>query len=130
LQTNDLIGIPFIDGGRDPNIGLDCWGLFILAMKRYGNNIPDYSVMAFDTDKIVSTMAVAVNMWQKCNTPQEGLGVSFAINPQFPDITQHFGVCLNCNKFLHTRSKTGSVIERFDNAFWSKKITGFWKWQG
>ena len=23
----DLIGIPFVQNGRDPRLGLDCWGL-------------------------------------------------------------------------------------------------------
>lgn len=126
----DLLGIPFVDGGRNPEIGLDCWGLFVLAMKRYGHDIPDYKVMAFDAPKISATMATVLNMWQKCNTPKEGLAVSFALNPQYPNVTQHFGVCLSCNTFLHTRLKTGSVIERLDNTFWKNKTTGFWQWQG
>ena len=27
MKYDDLIGAPFIDGGRDKETGLDCWGL-------------------------------------------------------------------------------------------------------
>ena len=32
---DDLIGVPFVDGGRDKN-GLDCWGLVKEAFRRQG----------------------------------------------------------------------------------------------
>ena len=125
----DLIGIPFVDSGRDLRTGVDCWGLFVEVMKRYGKNIPDYKVMAFDTCKISSAMMSVLHLWDKVDNPEEGIAVSFAIDPEYPKVTQHFGVCIDKYSFIHTRTKTGSTIERLDNPFWSKKITGFWKWR-
>ena len=126
---SNLIGIPFIDGGRDPKIGVDCWGLFILAMKEYGHDIPDYKVLAFDTQRIDEMVSSNIGLWKKCEKPNKGLAVSLSINPKYPNVTQHFGVCLSPYTFLHTRQKTGSVIERLDHIYWSNKITGFWQWQ-
>ena len=126
---NNLLGIPFVNGGRDLK-GLDCWGLFVLAMKKFGHDIPDYKILAFEIEKIAVNFDSVINQWEKCEKPDEGLAVSFAINPKFPKVTQHFGVCLSKYKFLHTRTKTGSIIERLDSPYWSKKVSGFWKWQG
>jgi len=42
FNYDDLIGIPFVDGGRDIT-GLDCWGLALELFKRQGYIIHDYS---------------------------------------------------------------------------------------
>ena len=38
IRLDDLIGLPFIDGGRDPAVGFDCWGLSTEVFRRYESN--------------------------------------------------------------------------------------------
>ena len=41
LKYDDLIGIPYVDYGRDPHKGLDCWGLAMELYRRRGIQLPD-----------------------------------------------------------------------------------------
>ena len=47
----DLIGVPFVDGGRDTN-GMDCWGLVRECFKRQGIVVKDYGISAAEELKI------------------------------------------------------------------------------
>jgi len=54
--------------------------------------------------------------------------------PQFGDIIilkilglpVHVGIYIDNERFLHTREKTGSVLERTNN--WKKRILGYYRW--
>ena len=46
------IGVPFLDGGRDPSVGLDCWGLFLLVEKEFGISVPDFTIPCDDAESI------------------------------------------------------------------------------
>ena len=36
IDTDDLIGVPWQEGGRDPRLGLDCLGAVLLVLQRMG----------------------------------------------------------------------------------------------
>jgi cell wall-associated NlpC family hydrolase len=41
---NQLIGIPYLEKGRDPKIGLDCWGLFRVFYQEFmGIELPSFA---------------------------------------------------------------------------------------
>jgi cell wall-associated NlpC family hydrolase len=126
----NLIGVPFVDGGRDYLEGLDCWGMLLEVYSRNGITLPDYKIIAFDSPSIFKNMEETKQYWLPVSEPEYLTVVSFAIDPHYPTFTQHFGVCLNERKFIHTRLKTGGVVEDINAPFWSKKRTGYWKWQG
>ena len=52
IKLDDLIGLPFIDGGRDPSVGFDCWGLSTEVFRRYGIELPDYKISCEDASRI------------------------------------------------------------------------------
>ncbi len=41
LKYDDLIGIPYVDYCREPQKGLDCWGLAMELYRRRGIKLPD-----------------------------------------------------------------------------------------
>lgn len=43
-EHRDLLGVPWIDGGRDPAVGLDCVGVVLVALHRRGYPTPDHQV--------------------------------------------------------------------------------------
>lgn len=43
IDYDDLIGIPFINGGRDRNKGFDCYGLVMEVYRRCGIALPEYT---------------------------------------------------------------------------------------
>lgn len=130
MSERTLIGVPFVDGGRDPATGLDCWGIVMAASRKYGNDVPDFKVGCYATREIDGTFAIAVKDWEKIQVPEPGAVVAMAIDPVAPEAVQHFGVCVGGRHFLHTLKKTSSCLGRLDDPFWSRKIRGFYRWIG
>ena len=126
---SDLIGIPFVDGGRDPRAGVDCWGLFMLAMRRLGHEVPDYTISCFATATIDDAVkSASPAQWGQVERPDPGVAVTFALDPQVPEAIQHFGMCIDRWRFLHTLRKTNSMLSRCDDRYWRNKIRGFYRW--
>lgn len=122
----DLIGIPFVDGGRDPNTGLDCWGLIIVAAKRLGIEIPDYQIQCFDTKNIVKQVYRDKKDWVKINEPVEGCIIGMARSTSFPDSINHFGIYIGQRYFLHSVEKSGVICTKINNPLFKNSIKGFY----
>ena len=101
MKYEDLIGTPFIDGGRDKEIGLDCWGL-------------------------AREMTAEEMDWERLNAPEEGCLVLLRLSPEV--WANHVGICLGGGKFIHAYSATGTCIDRL--ARWRSRIVGFYKPKG
>ena len=52
INYTDLIGTPFVNEGRDPKKGLDCYGLVMEVFGRYGIKLPEYTANYDDAAKI------------------------------------------------------------------------------
>jgi cell wall-associated NlpC family hydrolase len=127
-DLSGLIGIPFLDQGRDPAVGLDCWGMFMEVQRRFGNHVPDFRIPCKATPQIGEIVSSELGKWERIEEPEAGCAVLMAISPEMPDVVQHFGVYIGNGKFLHTLEKTGAIVSRVGDAFWSKKIRGFYRW--
>ena len=104
--------------------------MLLEVFKRQGIQVPDYRVMAFDSLAITNKMSEVISVWREVYEPNPMTVIGFALDPHYPQFTQHFGVCLDKRKFIHTRKHTGGVIEDINSPFWSRKRTGYWEWQG
>jgi len=131
IEYRDLQKAPFIDGGRDPETGLDCWGLFIEAMRRFGHEIPDFQISCFDSAFINSMFIEQTNgkrLWTPVPTAAAGVAVTLKLDTYMPNMVQHYGVCLDRKRFIHTMAKAGVLVTRLDHRFFSRKIDGFFAW--
>jgi cell wall-associated NlpC family hydrolase len=124
-----LIGVPFINGGRDPTIGLDCYGLLLCAFKEFGIILPDMKVDCYDKDKIFSLFLSFRKQWVEIKQPELGCAIAMSLVPETPDIVQHVAVYIGSDKFLHTLRKIGSFLTRVDDPYYSRKIRGFYRWE-
>lgn len=130
IEWNDLIGTPFVDGGRDPRTGLDCWGLFRIVMARLGQSVPDYTISCFDATEIGAAARRALaTQWKKVDVATPGVGVVMDLDPALPGLNQHFGVCVNDTYFIHTLIKTGCILSRVNDRFWRLRIKGYYQWK-
>lgn len=125
---SELIGIPFLNKGRDPKVGLDCWGLIMVAMERYGLNVPDFKVSCFATPDIHAAFLLAVGGWKGVDMMREAVIVGMALDPEMPNVVQHFGFATDTHNVLHTLEKTGAVHMRINHPFIKHKIRGFYEW--
>ena len=129
IQINDLIGVPFVSRGRDPKTGLDCWGLVMEVSKRFGKNIPDFFVDAYDSKQIGVIHDFVKSDWVCIPTAEAGAVVGLKLDRVcMPDVVQHYGVCLDRKRFIHTLKDMGVIISRLDHRFFNKHIEGFYQW--
>jgi cell wall-associated NlpC family hydrolase len=126
-----LIGIPFLDRGRDRN-GMDCWGLALATMRHFGKDVPDFDVSCFDTPSIhaIYDGQRAQWVWNKVDIPEPGDIAIMCLDPRFPEMVQHVGVYIGNGRVIHTLKKRESHLIRLDDPYWSRKISGWLRWTG
>ena len=126
-NVSDLIGIPFVSSGRDPKTGLDCWGLVLEVGRRFGKNWPDFLIPAEASKQIGIIYNFVQSEWLHVVRPEPGAIVGLRLDRAcMPDVTQHFGVCLDKMCFIHTMQDVGVVITRLDHRFFKNIITGYY----
>lgn len=126
MNFEKYIGIPYAEKGRDEN-GTDCWGLVRLVYKNELNiDLPSFTADYDTTDgeRLEELFAQYKEGWESTDNPEVGDAVIFRIF----GYESHIGICIGDNKFLHVREGRDAVIESLDNAKWSKRITGFFRY--
>jgi cell wall-associated NlpC family hydrolase len=128
LRFDDLIGIPFVDGGRDPRTGLDCWGLVREVFRRAGTTLPDFTIGCHDTTEIGAAVESErmLGRWRHWHAHDAPAPSVVAIRFNSPLLVNHTGVYLGRKRFLHTRELTGVAVERIDSPSWRDRIEGFY----
>lgn len=130
-EFRHLVGVPFVSGGRDPAIGLDCWGLFMLVQQKFGHDVPDVDVLCTEILSINRTARKQIkDLWQLVSEPLPGCAVVMATDHEHPDILQHFGVQLDNRRVIHCLQNTGVVVDYLDLLQGALCIKGFYKWKG
>jgi cell wall-associated NlpC family hydrolase len=136
IKYDDLIGIPFANRGRDPDKGLDCYGLVKVIYNRQGIQLPEYSAEWNNAEKINSLINGARNTgpWEEINAGDIDKNVPCVIAIRLaapPGMVNHTGVYIGNSKFIHTRERAGGVcIDRIDSPAWRRCIVGFYKYKG
>lgn len=129
-KVDDLIGVPFVDRGRDPVVGLDCYGLFMEVNRRFGQIVTDKNVACEDV--VTASVEVPEDIakhWAIVESPAPGDAVAMALSGNHPGVVQHFGVYLGNGRFIHTLMKIGVMISRINDPSWEKRIKGFYRWR-
>ena len=119
---DDLIGIPFVDGGRDAKKGLDCWGLVKEAFRRQGYEVPDYNISAAEAADIAGAMKKQEDDWIHLDEPQVGCLVLLRLTPGL--WANHVGIYIGDGRFLHAYLPTGVCIDRLRR--WQSRIVGYY----
>lgn len=130
MILQDLIGIPFIEGGRSLK-GCDCYGLVKLYYKHILNiDIPDTKIKPNQTKRIlINYLNEIESNWITLDKPTKDNVVAFTYNPNHPNIVTHFGVMISETKVLHCLGKINSHIDDIDSIRIKPFIKAFHKWQ-
>lgn len=129
IDVYDLINIPFSEDGRDPKVSLSCWGLVMEVQRRFGRNVPDYKIKADQSAMIFTAYQMSRHEpWRPILKPEHGDVIAMAIDPNYPNYVQHFGVCMG-DYFIHTLKKTNSILTPMNHMFFAKKMKGFYRWE-
>lgn len=122
IEYEDLIGIPFVDGGRNES-GLDCWGLAKEMYRRQGINVKDYQISAMDTANIADELKKNEPDWRKLK--EEKTGCLVVMRLAGSEWANHVGIMLEYGKFIHAYRDTGVCIDRLQR--WKSHIVGFYE---
>ena len=134
FSLDKYIGIPYVPHGRDPNIGLDCWGLILVLVNEVLEiALPDrdYTLDEIDRkleNKEVNT-ACGISILPELANAKDKIQVSdyvFEIDRtkiQFGDLVMftlprlfgmqagvHIGMCINRQRVIHA-TKRGVLIQ-------------------
>jgi len=127
----DLIGIPFINNGRDINKGFDCYGLVMEVYRRNGIELPEFYADCTDITSIhdIYVKEKQTPKWIMLNRKDITAPCLVAIRFN-STVVNHTGVYIGNGKFIHTRLKVGVNIDRIDSPAWRNLIEGFYKFGG
>ena len=131
INYNDLIGVPFVNRGRDAQHGLDCYGLVKEVYKRNGIEIPEYDVDYNDMDKVDELIEGNTQgyPWQEIREPQTPCLIAIRFGSPV-GVVNHTAVYIGGGRFIHTREKVGVCIDRVSSPAWRRVIVGFYKYVG
>ncbi len=128
-NLNDLIGVPFVDGGRDKTTGFDCWGLALEVFRRHGVSLPDYKIGCTESSRIDSKMTDERPLWLRIdNGGGKDIPCPALVVIRFNTgvLCNHVGVYIGAGRFIHTRQKVGANIDRIDSPAWRRIIEGYY----
>ena len=105
--ANSLIGIPYTRLGRDPDIGLDCWGLVIEFYRRMGVQLEDpvssYTEDWWKQKDYVS--AYADREFDKIDNPEAGAVMTMKVKGS--DVHNHMAVLLSDSEVINSQEIIG-----------------------
>jgi cell wall-associated NlpC family hydrolase len=124
MKYEDLLGIRYVEGGRDPEVGLDCWGLCLEVCRRAGLTLPDFQGSIQETADLMETH---IPEFEQLPGPEPYALVAFRLHGPF---VNHVGVLMADKiSFIHNFKGRNVVVERLDHPAWKHRIAGFYKYK-
>jgi len=140
--VDKYLGIDYIDNGRDPIVGLDCWGLIICVVKDVFSIVfPDLNYKKFGllrnyvkSGKSGQPVFIGskediikdydMSSWVIPVKTQPLLGDLILICP-IENLAIHAGVYLKSGKFIHSITGQGVIVSEVST--WAKQIEGYYR---
>jgi len=124
------LGIGYIDNGRNPLVGLDCWGLCSSIIKDIFNvTMPDPSYRKFSLlrhkEDIIKNYSMAHWVDPIADSPKFG---DFVLIYAIVNLPIHVGIYMKGNQFIHAVSGVGVVLSEIE--IWQNQIEGIYRLKG
>jgi len=127
ISYQDLLRLPFKDGGRSPAEGFDCWGLVKYVLERMGHTgVPEF---AYDTALDASNVGALIareRAARATRTTADEIGALVVIR-NHPKFVNHVGVIVAPGRFLHVLRQSGVVVDHAGRPPWVRRIQGFYR---
>jgi cell wall-associated NlpC family hydrolase len=126
----DLIGVPFVEGGRNPLTGLDCLGLTRIVVKRIVDaDVPEGYVKEASSESVLDFQQESFKRWERIDELEIGCAVVMRMDGSRPDLVQHVGVYIGDGKIIQSLKKIGVHIARLDDPLIKNRIEGYYRWK-
>lgn len=114
IDFTDLIGVPFVEFGRDAKKGLDCYGLAIEVARRYGKTLVDVPPRKFSVQQAENEAISRLNLIPSDNTQGECLVLEFR---GLRDARLHIGITIDAQgTFLHATEAQGVRLSTLESS--------------
>jgi len=109
MKLEQFLTVPYIDGGRDISVGLDCWGLVrhVLHDVFKAPLLECFAGIDRHTQSLITQgYEKSVVQFKRCQPKAGAVACCF----HSTGAMHHVGVCINDHQVLHTSSKKGVCI--------------------
>ena len=120
-RAKELLGLPWVHQGRNPNLGLDCAGLCIEVLRTSGVIIDapaDYG-RAANPEK----MQYIIDTY--CDKVSHPMGGDFLLI-KFRHTPRHLGIVIDKKTMIHSYENKGVIVQEL-NRFWTDRIVGIYR---
>lgn len=143
LWCSKYIGIPYVEAGRDPAVGLDCWGLLVHVMRdQFGVPVPWYMDVKWRGrdgakalgDFMVAESSIWTPVWVK-SSRNEPLPADVDARPgdglliRMDGVPTHVGVVAQNPWFLHTEVGLDCCLDEMTSSRWNRRILGVYRYE-
>lgn len=137
IWSTNWIGIPFVNLGRNKEVGLDCYGLVRAVLReRAGIELRSYDTVSESDYRSVSGAIEDAKQSQEWTPIEAGkeapLDVVEMVFPALEGtrvafIPLHVGIVVAPGWLLHTEYATGSRLSAYNEQRMASRIIGFWR---
>lgn len=132
------IGIPYKSKGRDPEEGIDCWGLVkIVYENEFGVDLPSYDEGYKDahnrkdaSKKIGKSLDQSIDDGNWKTIEMEDLKEGDILIIDIAGIPCHIGIYVGCGHVMHVREGTLTCIEDYESKQFAGKIRSGYRYIG
>lgn len=118
----DLLGKPFVYGGRGPD-AYDCYGLAQEVCRRGGVVLPPWQSVC-EAAAIQDEFDRGKELFEQIPAPEPLCLVLLMVQPPY---VSHCAVMLDATRMIHITERTSVAVERIDNLAWQRRVRGFWR---
>jgi len=121
-----FLGIPYVCKGRDPKVGLDCWGLALCVYETLGIKLFDMEVDYDVKWHEKGGNFLAENLWRDWDPVSRPEFLGTVLFSSFEGIAYHGGICLRDGKFIHG-TKKGVIVSRLSEPLLLSHVEGYYR---
>lgn len=126
--VRELIGIPFVERGRDRR-GVDCWGIVKIGLKTgWGIDVPSYAedyMTTTDREEIAQLVAREALGWREVPLDQAKSGDVLFLRIRGEEC--HAGLIVEPPWFLHAIRGACVCLERWDAKMWERRLGAIYR---
>lgn len=123
VAARRCLGTPFHHQGRQPNAGLDCIGLVIIALRAAGLAVQDQTNYSPRPDGVSLVQGLIAHGATSVDAIQSGDVLLFRYDHQ----PQHVALATGSDTMIHSFAPAGQVVETGIGAYWHRRLLGIYR---